>query len=226
LCQKLKDTMQNINIEGINNLIFDLGGVILNIAPERTVQKMKQLGIANFEQLYSQLKQNETFDLLEKGEISEDQFVEEILKHVHKPIEKESIIDAWNELLLDFPQERIELLDKLNKSTRFRTFLLSNTNAIHKRLYNQDLFNRFSKRLEDLFETAYFSHELAMRKPNAEIFKYVLDNEKLDPSETLFIDDSADNIAAASALGIKTFHINDGASITDLFPKQSAARQI
>ena len=218
--------MQNINIEGINNLIFDLGGVILNIAPERTVQKMKQLGIANFEQLYSQLKQNETFDLLEKGEISEDQFVEEILKHVHKPIEKESIIDAWNELLLDFPQERIELLDKLNKSTRFRTFLLSNTNAIHKRLYNQDLFNRFSKRLEDLFETAYFSHELAMRKPNAEIFKYVLDNEKLDPSETLFIDDSADNIAAASALGIKTFHINDGASITDLFPKQSAARQI
>jgi len=218
--------MQNINIEGINNLIFDLGGVILNIAPERTVQKMKQLGIANFEQLYSQLKQNETFDLLEKGEISEDQFVEEILKHVHKPIEKESIIDAWNELLLDFPQERIELLDKLNKSTRFRTFLLSNTNAIHKRLYNQDLFNRFSKRLEDLFETAYFSHELAMRKPNAEIFKYVLDNEKLDPSETLFIDDSTDNIAAASALGIKTFHINDGASITDLFPKQSAARQI
>ena len=218
--------MQNINIEGINNLIFDLGGVILNIAPERTVQKMKQLGIANFEQLYSQLKQNETFDLLEKGEISEDQFVEEILKHVHKPIEKESIIDAWNELLLDFPQERIELLDKLNKSTRFRTFLLSNTNAIHKKLYNQDLFNQFSKRLEDLFETAYFSHEIAMRKPDDEIFKYVLDNEKLDPSETLFIDDSADNIAAASALGIKTFHINDGASITDLFPKQSAARQI
>ena len=223
---KIENTMQSINLEGINNLIFDLGGVILNIAPERTVQKMKQLGIENFEQLYSQLKQNETFDLLEKGEISEDQFVEEILKHVNEPIEKESIIDAWNELLLDFPQERIELLDELNKSTQFRTFLLSNTNAIHKKVYNQDLFNRFSKRLEDLFETAYFSHEIAMRKPDAEIFKYVLDNEKLDPSETLFIDDSSDNIAAASAMGIKTFHINDGASITDLFPKQSAARQI
>lgn len=218
--------MQSTNIESINNLIFDLGGVILNIDPDKTVQKMKRLGIANFEKLYSQLKQNETFDLLEKGEISEDQFVEEILRHVNKPIEKEDIINAWNELLLDFPQERIKLLDELNKSKRFRTFLLSNTNLIHKKVYNQDLFKRFSKRLEDLFETAYFSHEIAMRKPDAEIFQYVLDREKLEPSETLFIDDSPDNIAAASALGIKTFHIKDGASITDLFPKQSAARQI
>ena len=224
--QKLKNTMGNMNTESINNLIFDLGGVILNIAPERTVQKMKQLGIANFENLYSQLKQNETFDLLEKGEISEEQFVEEILKHVNEPLKKEDIIDAWNELLLDFPKERIELLDELNKSTRFRTFLLSNTNSIHKKEYNQDLFNRFSKRLEDLFETAYFSHEVAMRKPDAEIFQYVLEQEKLEPSETLFIDDSSDNIAAASALGIKTCHIKDGTSITDLFPKQSAARQI
>ena len=218
--------MQSINIEGINKLIFDLGGVILNIAPGKTVQKMKQLGIENFEKLYSQLKQNETFDLLEKGKISEDQFIEAILNGVNEPIEKEKIIDAWNELLLDFPQEHIELLDELNKSERFRTFLLSNTNSIHKKVYNQDLFNRFSKRLEDLFETAYFSHEIAMRKPDAEIFQYVLERENLEPSETLFIDDSPDNIAAASALGIKTFHIKNGRSITDLFPKQSAARQI
>ena len=218
--------MGNINTDSINNLIFDLGGVILNIAPGKTVQKMKQLGIENFEKLYSQLKQNETFDLLEKGKISEDQFIEAILNGVNEPIEKEKIIDAWNELLLDFPQEHIELLDELNKSERFRTFLLSNTNSIHKKVYNQDLFNRFSKRLEDLFETAYFSHEIAMRKPDAEIFQYVLERENLEPSETLFIDDSPDNIAAASALGIKTFHIKNGRSITDLFPKQSAARQI
>jgi len=218
--------MGNINTDSINNLIFDLGGVILNIAPGKTVQKMKQLGIENFEKLYSQLKQNETFDLLEKGKISEDQFIEAILNGVNEPIEKEKIIDAWNELLLDFPQEHIELLDELNKSERFRTFLLSNTNSIHKKVYNQDLFNRFSKRLEDLFETAYFSHEIAMRKPDAEIFQYVLERENLEPSETLFIDDSPDNIAAASALGINTFHIKNGSSITDLFPKQSTARQI
>ncbi|MGM0498199.1 MAG: HAD family hydrolase [Bacteroidota bacterium] len=217
--------MKSINLEHIKNLIFDLGGVILNIAPEKTVQKMKQLGIENFEQLYSQLKQNETFDLLEKGEISENQFVEEILKHVSEPIEKEDIIDAWNELLLDFPREHIELLDQLNKSTRFRTFLLSNTNSIHKKEYNQDLFNRFSKRLEDLFEKAYFSHEIAMRKPDAEIFQHVLDREKLEPSETLFIDDSLENIAAASSLGLETYQIKDGISITDLFPKQLITKQ-
>jgi putative hydrolase of the HAD superfamily len=172
------------------------------------------------------LKQNETFDLLEKGMLSEDQFVAEILQHVDKHIEKEQIIEAWNALLLDFPEERVDLLDELNQSNRFRTFLLSNTNGIHKKTYNEDLYSRFSKRLEDLFEKAYFSHEVAMRKPDPEIFQYVMRREKLKPSETLFIDDSGVNIAAASRLGLKTFHIKDGVSIVDLFPTPLTTRQI
>jgi putative hydrolase of the HAD superfamily len=218
--------MVKVNMEHINNVIFDLGGVILNISPEKTVEEMKKLGISNFDRLYSQLKQNETFDLLEKGMLSEDQFVAEILQHVDKKIEKEKIIEAWNALLLDFPEERIALLDELNKSGRFRTFLLSNTNGIHKKTYNEDLYTRFSKRLEDLFEKAYFSHEIAMRKPDPEIFQYVLRREKLDPPETLFIDDSEVNIAAAERLGLETFHIKNGVSIIDLFPRQSATKQI
>jgi len=218
--------MVKVNMQHINNVIFDLGGVILNISPEKTVEEMKKLGISNFDRLYSQLKQNETFDLLEKGMLSEDQFVAEILQHVDKHLEKKKIIEAWNALLLDFPEERVALLDELNKSGRFRTFLLSNTNGIHKKTYNEDLYTRFSKRLEDLFEKAYFSHEIAMRKPDPEIFQYVLRREKLEPSETLFVDDSEVNIAAAERLGLETFHIKDGVSIIDLFPRQSATRQI
>jgi putative hydrolase of the HAD superfamily len=218
--------MEKVNLEHINNVIFDLGGVILNISPEKTVEEMKKLGISNFDRLYSQLKQNETFDLLEKGMLSEDQFVAEILQYVDKHIEKEQIIEAWNALLLDFPEERISLLDELNKSNRFRTFLLSNTNGIHKKTYNDDLYVRFSKRLEDLFEKAFFSHEIAMRKPDPEIFQYVLRREKLDPSETLFIDDSEVNIAAADRLGLETFQIKDGVSIVDLFPTPLTTKQI
>jgi putative hydrolase of the HAD superfamily len=199
--------------------------VILNISPEKTVEEMKKLGISNFDKLYSQLKQNETFDLLEKGMLTEDQFVAEILQHVDRQIEKKQVIEAWNALLLDFPEERIALLDELNRSNRFRTFLLSNTNGIHKRTYNEDLYFRFSKRLEDLFEKAYFSHEMAMRKPDPEIFQYVLRREKLNPAETLFIDDSEVNIASASRLGLETFHIKDGVSIVDLFPKQLTTKQ-
>ncbi len=217
--------MEKINLKHIKNVIFDLGGVILNIAPEKTVERMKKLGITNFDRLYSELKQNETFDLLEKGMLSEDQFVAEILKHIDDPIEKEQILEAWNALLLDFPDERVALLDELNKSERFRTFLLSNTNGIHKKTYNEDLYQNFSRRLEDLFEKAYFSHEIAMRKPDPEIFQYVLRREKLEPSETLFIDDSEVNIAAASRVGLKTFHIKEGVSIVDLFPKQLTTKQ-
>ena len=216
--------MKSIDFKHINNIIFDLGGVILNISPEKTVNEMKKLGIDNFEQLYSRLKQNKTFDLLEKGKISEDQFVKEIMNQVSAPVGKTDIINAWNALLLDFPEERITLLDRLNDSSRFRTFLLSNTNSIHKKAYNQSLLKHFSKRLEDLFEGTYFSHEIAMRKPDTEIFQHVLNQEKLEPSETLFIDDSADNISAASALGLKTYHIEDGVSITDLFPKELTTR--
>ena len=218
--------MGKIDWKGIKNVIFDLGGVILDIAPQRTVEKMKELGIQNFDLLYSQLKQNETFDLLEKGDLSEDQFVYEILKHTDKPIAKADIIEAWNALLLDFKADRIDLISRLNDSDRFQTFLLSNTNGIHKKTYNEDLFRQYAKRLEDLFKAAYFSHEIGMRKPDHEIFRFVIEQEQLNPAETLFIDDSRANITAAAEVGLATCHIANGFTITDLFGEQLIAKQI
>jgi len=220
------EDMGKIDWKGIKNVIFDLGGVILDIAPQRTVEKMKELGIQNFDLLYSQLKQNETFDLLEKGDLSEDQFVYEILKHTDKPIAKTDIIEAWNALLLDFKADRIDLISRLNDSDRFQTFLLSNTNGIHKKTYNEDLFRQYAKRLEDLFKAAYFSHEIGMRKPDHEIFRFVIEQEQLNPAETLFIDDSRANITAAAEVGLATCHIANGFTITDLFGEQLIAKQI
>ncbi len=109
-------------------------------------------------------------------------------------------------MLLDFPKERIELLQRLNK--KYRLFLLSNTNEIHFHQYNNDLINQFGFDLNSLFEKAYYSFELGMRKPDTEIFEYALNDSILDPFETLFIDDLDKNIETARRLGMNTIWID------------------
>jgi putative hydrolase of the HAD superfamily len=207
----------------VRNIIFDLGGVILNIDPQVTVEEMRKLGINDFHHIYNKLKQNEIFDQLEKGEISEEQFLDKIRQTVGIEIESDALTDSWNRLLLDFPPQRIELLQQLKRSERYNTFLLSNTNSIHKKAYTRELKEKFGiDGLESLFKKAYFSHEINMRKPDSEIFEYVLEDSNLKADETLFIDDSKDNIEAAQKLGIKTFLADEENTIIDLFGEQGA----
>lgn len=214
-----------INFNSIRNIIFDLGGVLLNIDPTRAVNGMVDLGFRNFEELYSELKQSEIFDALEKGQISDHDFIQEIKNKGNRSIPDTSVIKTWNSILLDFPEEVIDLLLSLKKSEKYRTFLLSNTNSIHKARYTEILYkNHGIKRLEDLFEKAYFSHEIHMRKPDREIYEYVLHDSHLIPQETLFIDDSVINLESARELGIQTVHINEKMSLANLFREQIKAR--
>ncbi len=213
------------NIDHIDCIIFDLGGVILNIDPFRTVEQMQQLGIRNFEAVYAHLKQNQTLNDLERGLISQRTFLDRIKSDSGVDLSDEQVLRAWNALLLDFPRERIALLKRLKETARFRTFLLSNTNAIHYQVYTRMLQDHHSVQgLEELFDKAYFSHQLHMRKPDAEIYEYVLKDARMDPRRTLFIDDALANIEAARKLGISGYHLTDGASITDLFPEHLIAR--
>jgi FMN phosphatase YigB (HAD superfamily) len=190
----------------IKNIIFDLGGVILNIDPQKTINAMEELGFPDFEKSYTLAKQNKLFDKLEKGIISPDIFRNEIRKNLKNPVSDNTINEAWGSLLLDFPKERIDLLNKLK--AKYRLFLLSNTNLIHYNIYNHILFKDFGIQLSKLFEKAYYSHEIGMRKPDIECFKYVLDDSKLMPNETLFIDDSISNIESAKKIGIKTIYLD------------------
>lgn len=192
--------------DSIKNIIFDLGNVIINIDPERTADEMKKLGFKDFEKSYSLLSQTNLFDSLEKGLISPAQFQKEINSQLKTEKSSEQIDMAWGAMLLDFPAERIELLKSLKKN--YRLFLLSNTNAIHFNQYNDDLKKQFGFGLNDLFEKAYYSFELGMRKPDAEIFEYVLTDANLKPSETLFIDDLDKNIDVAGKMGIQTIWID------------------
>jgi len=195
-----------MNNDHIKNIIFDLGGVIINLDTQRTAEEMKKLGFLDFEKSYSLLNQKEIFDLLEKGLITPDQFRAEIRRQLNTSISDEQIDSAWSAMLLDFPQERIDLIKRVNQ--KYRTFLLSNTNKIHFDKYISDFNTTYGFHFNSLFEKAYYSFELAMRKPDADIYKHVIKHSGLIPEETLFIDDSEANIRTAKLLGIQTLWVD------------------
>ncbi len=207
-----------IDLNRYKNIIFDLGGVILNIDYDLSVQAFRKLGLDNFQEHFSQAQQKHLFDEYEKGLITSNEFRSELLKHFDGSVSIADIDNAWNALLLDLPKERLDVL--LSAKNNHRTFLLSNTNEIHI-----DEFNRYLKRefdlnnLKSFFEKAYLSYEIGMRKPDLEIFQFVLDQNGLLPEETLFIDDSKQHIDAAQTLGINTYWLTNGKTIVDLFGK-------
>lgn len=205
----------------IKNIIFDLGGVILNIDFELTIDAFKKLGFENFDELFSQAKQSGIFDKLDKGLVTPKEFRDGVRELAGKPFTDEQIDCAWNELLLDFPYNRLKLLDQIK--TQYRTFLLSNTNQIHFDVYNQTLFNTFGvKNLSHFFEKEYYSFALHMRKPDAEIYELILNQNGLNAEETLFIDDTEQHIIGAKAVGINAYHLNlkKGEAIEKLFVEE------
>ena len=205
-----------INLTNIKNIIFDLGGVILNIDYNLTVEEFKKLNLENYDKLFTQMQQSDLFNLLETGKVTPQEFRAEIKKISNIKITDKQIDGAWNAMLLDFPTKRIGLLNNLKN--KYRIFLLSNTNIIHLEEYNRTLQNNFGlENMSQIFEKEYYSHEIGMRKPNVDIFEFVLSENNLSPSETLFIDDSPQHIDTANKLGIIAYHLTNGETINDIF---------
>lgn len=202
----------------IKNIIFDLGGVILNIDYHLTIDAFKKLGFDNFDDVFTQAKQTGIFDNLDKGIITPQEFRDGVRELSGKPFSDQQIDDAWNAMLLDFPVHRLEILEKVHN--QYRTFLLSNTNKIHIDVYNQILLNTFGvKDLSHFFEKEYYSHEVHMRKPDAEVFSLILEENGLKAEETLFIDDTEQHVIGARKVGLIAYHlkIKDGEKIEVLF---------
>lgn len=189
------------------NIIFDLGGVLINIDYNLTAQAFSTLGINDFQEQFSKAAQTKLFDLYEKGLISSQEFRNQIKSVISAATDDSTIDEAWNAMLLDFPLERLNFLQKVKQT--HRTFLLSNTNDIHIQKINTDLKAEYG--IPDLsghFEKIYLSYEVNMRKPDAEIFELVLSQNNLNPAETLFIDDSPQHIETAKKLGIQTYWLD------------------
>jgi len=199
----------------IKNIIFDFGGVILNIDYQASIKAFKELGIKNFEYLFSQASQSNIFDKLETGKIKPQEFRDEIRNISGLNLTDEAIDKAWNKMLLDIPIERIELLIKLK--SKYNIYLLSNTNAIHYDIYNNEIYKAGYKSFDDIFNKAYFSHNVGMRKPHKDIYEYVLNKERLIPEETLFIDDSLQNLQPSIDLGINTYLMKKDDELVKLF---------
>lgn len=201
-------------ITGIKHIIFDLGGVLLNIDYMLTENAFIEAGVKNFGGLYSQLKQTDIFDRWETGKMDRREFIETMQNASEAPITEEQVLDAWNAMLLNFPARRLQILQQLRNY--YDLFLLSNTNEIHEEVFNQTLFREHGiPNIGVFFDKVYMSHRVGMRKPMPEIFNYVLDENGLKPEETLFIDDSPQHIDTANTLGIQTIYLKNGMTIED-----------
>ncbi len=198
-------------------IIFDLGNVVLNIDYVRTQHAFEVFGFTNFGELYSQARQAGLFDLFETGKITPAVFRDEVRKLSPAiALSDEQIDRAWNAMLLDLPLARLELLTILKK--KYRTFLLSNTNAIHLEALSSYLKKEYGvESLFPYFEKNYYSSEIGLRKPDTGCYEYVLRENKLNPYATVFIDDLLPNIESAKHTGLQTYHLTGGETIIDLF---------
>ena len=197
----------------IDTIIFDFGDIFINLDKQATIDGLQRLGLSSWNEDLDQL--NISF---EKGQISRDNFLLGIQKHIPNATIDE-ILSAWNAVLLDFPLRRLEFLKLL--SQKYRLFLLSNTDAIHIDHFEQREGASFYGDFYQCFEKVYFSYEMGMRKPDAEIYNALIRLHELSPKRTLFVDDKKDNTDAAKTLGLQVWNLQVGQEdVVELFDKK------
>jgi glucose-1-phosphatase len=201
-------------MENVKNIIFDLGGVIMEIDVKQTMKAFSGLGVENIEQYFGHGFAASFFSDHEAGRISDEEFLHKIKQLLTGEVEEGAIVDAWNALLLHFPVDRVEQLKALNG--KYRLFLYSNTNGIHYDKFSEMFIKAFGYPIEDLFEKTYFSHVLGQRKPELGGFRQIIAENGLNPQETLFVDDALINVEGAVKAGLKGLYLPPGFFITDI----------
>jgi glucose-1-phosphatase len=207
-------------VKEIKNIIFDLGGVIIDLDIQATISAFNNISPLPFETVYTQARQSALFDQFDKGLISEFDFFSQLKQEISYPGNEYDLIKPWNAMLLNVPERRLDLLVKAKQN--YKTFLLSNTNETHIDKFEHDLYMRHGvKNFEDYFEKVYYSCRIRMRKPDLEIFEWVLRQNQLNPSETIFIDDSVQHVQGAGAAGINSYLLPKDMEVADLLKELS-----
>ena len=201
----------------ITAIIFDLGGVLLNLDFNKTFDLFEKMGIPDFPGYFHQSHSNPLFAQLEKGEIKPAAFYNAFREATDITTTNADIETAWNAMLLDFRLESIKYLQSLQG--QYRLFLLSNTNQIHLEAFRMTYHQTFGNHgFDDHFEKAWYSHELGHRKPHPSCYAHVLKLGGLHAAETLFIDDTLKNIEGAKAVGLQTLWLENGQFIEKVLP--------
>jgi glucose-1-phosphatase len=191
-------------LKNIRNIIFDLGGVIINLDIPKTIAEFNKLCPLKFEEIYTQAAQSELFDLFDRGSVSPEEFFSKLREKINYTGKEDVMILAWNAMLLDIPQKRLDLLVRAKQ--KYNTFLLSNTNETHIAVFERNLYLQHGvKNFEDYFDRVYYSCRMNLRKPDKEIFEFVLKENNLLPEETVFIDDSIQHVKGAGEAGINAY---------------------
>ncbi len=185
----------------IKTIIFDFGDVFINLDKEGAMQNALNL----FELDVFSKDIIAVNSLYEQGLMSSEEFLDFYVNNFQQ-LTREDILEAWQFILKDFPEYRLEFIQKLAATSQYKLILLSNTNELHINHIKEHV--PFFEEFKNAFDAFYLSHELNLRKPNSNIYEYVLSEHDLRPDETLFIDDTEENILSAAKLGIHTWHID------------------
>jgi len=197
------------------NIIFDLGGVLLKIDAQQTIQSFRDLGMPDLIKPGGWGYNHQVFLDMEAGKLTEVEFRNGIRDLLPQHANDEAIDNAWCAMILEYFPERIELVRKLAKD--HQVYLFSNTNSIHVRHFQQLFQKTFAHSLSDLFVKDYYSNEMGIRKPAIESFEYVLNDAGLNPKETLFIDDSNENVESAKKTGLSTIWLKPDSDLLSFF---------
>nr|WP_292960660.1 HAD family phosphatase [Muricauda sp. UBA7809] len=188
----------------IKNIILDFGDVLINLDKPATAKAMVQHGFTGITPDMEGL-----FQTYEKGEIGTQDFLDEVSKYFPK-VSREYLIQAWNSILLDFPEERLRFIEQLAREKNYKLILLSNTNDLHMECVKEQMGMERFHRFKNAFDVFYLSYEIGMRKPDSEIFEFVLEENKLNAHETFFVDDVKENTDSAARLGINVWNLHVG----------------
>ncbi|HEY3404421.1 MAG TPA: HAD family phosphatase [Ohtaekwangia sp.] len=200
----------------VKNLIFDLGGVILDLSVDSTLQQFSGLSGLDKQQVARLFQTSSGFVDYEKGLISDNDFRDFVRKLYSVQATDQELDRCWNAMLVRIPPAKLSLLLKLKE--QYNVILLSNTNTIHLNYINGTVVPAAGGHaLDHYFHRSYYSHLLKKRKPDAEIFEQVLQENNLIAGQTLFLDDNAENIAGAQSLGIQTVHVTTPDLMLDYF---------
>lgn len=207
--------MSKLQLEHVGTIIFDLGGVILDIDRNNAVQRFKDIGLAQADKLLDSYKQQGVFLQLEEGKISQQEYFDTMRRLIGSEVSNKEIRQAWMGFFPPVIQERLDTIERLR--LRHRICLLSNTNPIVMDWALSPQFSPEGKPLNAYFDRMYLSYELGITKPDPEIFRRVIEAEQLQPNTTLFVDDGEANIQSAKSLGFLTLHINEGEDFREYF---------